>query len=86
MKEMEAKKEQDEANQVEGREEFDYTVSRRRKKVSPPPPVVEAPPSEPDKQAVDKEVIEWIKDHVESSVKMCSTQSQRPVLKTFCSR
>lgn len=31
---MEAKKEEDEANQVEGRESFDYSVPRRRKKAN----------------------------------------------------
>jgi hypothetical protein len=30
---MEAKKEQDEVNLVEGRESFDYTVSKKRKKL-----------------------------------------------------
>ena len=34
VKEMEIKKEQDQANQVEGREEFDYTVPRKRKKAT----------------------------------------------------
>lgn len=32
VKEMEEKKAQDEANQVEGRESFDYTVAKKRKK------------------------------------------------------
>lgn len=31
---MEAKKEEDESNQVEGRESFDYSVPRRRKKIN----------------------------------------------------
>lgn len=64
---MELKKEQDEANQVEGREAFDYSVPRRRKK---PTTIEVMPVGEPEKQeVVEPEVIEWIKERVESSLK-----------------
>lgn len=64
---MEQKKEKDEAEQVEGRENFDYTVQRRRKKVK----TIKASDQEEnnvDLKALEKsgpkaepEVLEWIK-------------------------
>lgn len=50
MKDMEAKKEEDEANQVEGRESFDYSVPRRRKKVNHSQTNLEAIPENEDKK------------------------------------
>ena len=62
LKAMALKKEQDEANQVEGRENFDYSVPRRRKKQLISEQAIEnSPPKLPKKDTIDSDLLEWIK-------------------------
>ena len=71
VKDMELKKEQDEAAQVEGRENFDYTVPKRRKKANPSQTALEnSPPKLVKKDTISPDLLEWVKEQIERSINM----------------
>ena len=69
---MDRKKEEDEANQVQGRENFDYTVQKKRKRLNRSQINLDgiSEQKEEKKNEIDHEVLDWIKEKIESSVKM----------------
>lgn len=72
---MEIKKAKDEADQVEGRENFDYTVERKRKKASTIVEEPESPTKEPKNYEkygykIEPEVLEWVKERLENLLLM----------------
>ena len=68
---MAEKKEADETNQVEGRENFDYTVPNKRKKVCASETELNHPSLKlTKKETINSELLEWIKDQIERSINM----------------
>lgn len=71
---MQTKKQEDEANLVEGRETFDYSVPHKRKKQLVSEHTIEnSPPKLLKNDTIDADLLEWIKERVENSINMFDT-------------